>query len=108
MTREEYKQACSEYKAYDDDALCSLKRPGDVRLCDANCPRMWLYDKAHFEKRKTMTREEAIRDAAETYDADIRRDVYNVAAFRAGARWADGNPQSPWVSMGDKQPATTK
>lgn len=60
-----------------------------------------------------MKREEQIRSAA--FDASTNNDDYKkypkdaIARmfFVEGAKWADNNPKSPWISVEDKLPETT-
>ena len=54
-----------------------------------------------------MTREEQIREAAKkTTSLFSYRNGYSTAedAFVAGAKWADNNPPSPWISVEDRLP----
>lgn len=54
-----------------------------------------------------MKREEQIREAAKkTTGLFSYRNGYSTAedAFVAGAKWADNNPKSPWISVEDKLP----
>ena len=60
-----------------------------------------------------MTREEQIRSAA--FDASTNNDDYKKYAkdsiarmfFVEGAKWADENPKSQWISVEDKLPEIT-
>ena len=52
-----------------------------------------------------MTREEQIIDNACMYESVARDEFHGtVEAFKAGARWADDCPQSPWVPIDGKHP----
>ena len=52
-----------------------------------------------------MTREEQIRDAAKDFLCETQYMVDNVAmAFVEGAKWADENPKSPWISVKERLP----
>lgn len=54
-----------------------------------------------------MTREEQIREAAKkTTGLFSYRNGYSTAedAFVAGAKWADNNPKSPWISVEERLP----
>lgn len=47
-----------------------------------------------------MTREEQIAKAASS-----NATLLEQYGFKAGARWADAHPQSPWVSVKEKLPS---
>jgi hypothetical protein len=52
-----------------------------------------------------INREELIRDAAKDFLCETQYMVDNVAmAFVEGARWADENQPSPWISTDDFLP----
>lgn len=52
-----------------------------------------------------MTREEQINEVATMYESVARYGFRGTAeAFKAGARWADAHPQSPWIPIGDEHP----
>ena len=52
-----------------------------------------------------MSREKLIRDAAKDFLCETQYMVDNVAmAFIEGARWADENQPSPWISTDDFLP----
>lgn len=53
-----------------------------------------------------MTREEQIREAASLYRTDGGEGARGgeEAAFEAGARWADYNPKSSWISAKERKP----
>ena len=70
-----------------------------------------------------MTREELIKKQAEIYTDDVSNYTewtddggwtdYNAAkfvekAFIEGAKWADNNPKSPWISVNDDLPCNHK
>ena len=58
-----------------------------------------------------MTREEQIREAAKkTTGLFSYRNGYSTAedAFVAGAKWADNNPKSPWISVEERLPEPEK
>lgn len=57
-----------------------------------------------------MTREEEIFEASATTSLQINGDYHEdiLSAFRDGARWADANPQSPWISVEDDLPCNYK
>lgn len=58
-----------------------------------------------------MTREEQIRKAARNLTISISRAdkaTFAREVFEAGAKWADENPKSPWISVEDKLPEPEK
>lgn len=64
-----------------------------------------------------MTREEEINEAIETYMNGLFEDGVEIPiedyeniedGFSAGAKWADGHPKSPWISVKDDLPCNHK
>ena len=58
-----------------------------------------------------MTREKQIKEAAKkTTGLFSYRNGYSTAedAFVAGAKWADNNPKSPWISVEERLPEPEK
>lgn len=54
-----------------------------------------------------MTREEQIRKAARNLTISVSRAdkaTFAREVFEAGAKWADKNPKSPWISVEEKLP----
>lgn len=53
-----------------------------------------------------MTREKEIDRAATHYNYGYNEDsiVSAYCCFRDGAKWADANPKSPWISVSDDLP----
>lgn len=57
-----------------------------------------------------MTREKEIDRAATHYDYgyDVDSIVSAYCCFRDGAKWADANPKSPWISVENDLPCNHK
>ena len=57
-----------------------------------------------------MTREKEIDIAATHYDYGYYEDskLSAYCCFRDGAKWADNNPKSPWISVKDDLPCNHK
>ena len=58
-----------------------------------------------------MTRKEQIREAACNLIISVsraNRATFAREAFEAGAKWADKNPKSPWISVEDRLPEPEK
>lgn len=56
-----------------------------------------------------MTREEQIKQAALERNCDGDFDSNDgLNGFVEGAKWADENPKSPWISVDDKLPETNE
>ncbi|MBE6320121.1 MAG: DUF551 domain-containing protein [Bacteroidales bacterium] len=58
-----------------------------------------------------MTREEQIREAATIASKKFRyRDMHfpAISGFTEGAKWADENPKSPWISVEERLPEPEK
>ena len=57
-----------------------------------------------------MTREKEIDVAATHYDYGYYEDskISAYCCFRDGAKWADNNPKSPWISVKDDLPCNHK
>ena len=51
-----------------------------------------------------MTREDVIYEAANKYSEYLYDTVTANNGFIAGAKWADKNPKSPWISVEDDLP----
>lgn len=52
-----------------------------------------------------MTREEQIENVAYKQEDLVNMDA---ESFIEGAKWADANPKSPWISVKDKLPCNEK
>ena len=58
-----------------------------------------------------MTREEQIREATRNLIISVsraNRATFAREVFEAGAKWADENPKSPWISVEDRLPEPEK
>lgn len=58
-----------------------------------------------------MTREEQIRKAARNLIISVSRAnkaTFAREVFEAGAKWADKNPKSPWISVEERLPEPEK
>lgn len=55
-----------------------------------------------------MTREEQIFEVAEMHSEYEYDETTYSNGFIDGARWADTNPKSPWISVKDKLPCNEK
>lgn len=57
-----------------------------------------------------MTREEQIRKVARNLTISVSRAdkaTFAREVFEAGAKWADENPKSPWISVEERLPEAT-
>lgn len=61
--------------------------------------------KTNLLKKTIMTREEQISKEAYRQEELV---CIDAESFIEGAKWADSNPKSPWISVKDKLPCNEK